>query len=169
MANAISAKGNYNLSTSAAAINMTQARSNEMQNHMQYENTYFQMQKTNQAYRKAQAGPRPTEEQLVRLAREQAPKPPSPSEVNSTSGQVNWPTVLQDDRFAADRAKVEQFSQKKATHGSLSLSDEMAARSTIESMFAELKTLVRVAPPQDYIASRDFLRSMIYSLAHSDL
>ena len=33
MANAISAKGNYNLSTSAAAINMTQAQSNEMQNH----------------------------------------------------------------------------------------------------------------------------------------
>lgn len=169
MANVISAKGNYNLSTSAAAVNMTQAQSNEMQNHMQYENTYFQMQKTNQAYRKAQAGPRPTEEQLVRLAREQAPKAVSPSEVNPASGKINWPNVLLEDQFAADRATLEQFSAMKAAHGSLSISDEMAARKTIESMFADLKKQIRVVPPEDYLASRTFLQSMIYALAHTGL
>ena len=169
MANAISAKGNYNLSTSAAAINMTQAQSNEMQNHQQYENTYFQMQNANQAYQKAHAQPRPTEEQLVRLAREEAPQPVSPSEVNPTSGKVNWPNVLMEPGFAADRTLLEQYSAEKAAHGSLCIADEMAARTTIESMFAELKTQVRIVPPQDYIDSRNFLRSMIYALAHSDL
>lgn len=169
MANVISAKGNYNLATSAAAVNMTQAQSNEMQNHMQYENTYFQMQKTNQAYRKAQAGPRPTEEQLVRLARDEAPKPVSPSEVNPSSGKINWPSVLMEDQFAADRTALEQLSAKKAAHGSLSISDEMAARKTIESMFADLKKQIRVVPPEDYLASRTFLQSMIYAVAHSAL
>lgn len=169
MANAISAKGNYNLSTSAAAINMTQAQSNEMQNHMQYENTYFQMKDANQAYQKAHQAPRPTEEELVRLAREEAPQPVSPSDVDTVTGKINWPNVLQDDGFAADRSALEQLSAKKAAHGSLSVPDEMAARKTIESMFSELKSQIRDVPPQDYLASRNFLRSMIYNLAHSQL
>ena len=36
-------KGNYNLSTSAAAINMTEARKNHIQNQNLAANTYFQM------------------------------------------------------------------------------------------------------------------------------
>ena len=49
MANVISAKGNYNLSTSAAAMNMTQVQKQEIQNHQQYTNTYFDMRATNRA------------------------------------------------------------------------------------------------------------------------
>ncbi len=49
MASVISAKGNYNLSTSAAAVNMTQAQKNEIQNHQLYTNTYFDMRATNKA------------------------------------------------------------------------------------------------------------------------
>jgi hypothetical protein len=169
MANAISARGNYNLSTSAAAINMTQAQSNEIKNHQQYENTYFQMRNTNQAYQAAHEKPRLTEQQLVRMARDEAPQPVSPSEVNPTSGKINWPSVLQEPRFAADRTLLEGFSAKKAAHGSLAIADEMAARKTIESAFAELKTQVLVVPMPDYLAARTFLRSMIYALAHSDL
>jgi hypothetical protein len=169
MANVVSAKGNYNLSTSAAAINMTQARSNEIKNHQQYENTYFQMRNANQAYQKAHEKPRLTEQQLVRMARDEAPQPVSPSELNPTSGKINWPSVLQEPRFAADRTLLEELSAKKAAHGSLAIADEMAARKMIESMFAELKTQVGVVPMPDYLAARNFLRSMIYALAHSDL
>jgi hypothetical protein len=169
MANAISAKGNYNLSTSAAAVNMTQAQKNEIQNRQLYENTYFQMQQTNQAYQKAQAGPRPTEEQLARLAREGAPRPVSPGEVNPVNGKINWPDVLQQDSFAQQRAALDQLSAKKAAYGSLSISDQMAARKTIETMFAELKSQIGDLPPQQYLASRTFLRSMIYATAHSGL
>ena len=58
MSNVISAKGNYNLSTSAAAINMTQAEKNSLQNAQLRTDTYFQMRTTNTAARKAEAGPR---------------------------------------------------------------------------------------------------------------
>ena len=64
MANAISAKGNYNLSTSAAAINMTQARKNHIQNQQLAANTYFQMRAMNKAATAAERGPPPTMEQL---------------------------------------------------------------------------------------------------------
>ena len=63
MANVISAKGNYNLSTSAAAINMTQAQKNEIQNRQLSTNTYFEMRATNKAARANEAGPPPTMEQ----------------------------------------------------------------------------------------------------------
>ncbi len=59
MANAISAKGNYNLSTSAAAINMTQAQKNEIENRNLATNTYFQMRTANRAARAAKRAPIP--------------------------------------------------------------------------------------------------------------
>lgn len=169
MANAISAKGNYNLSTSAAAINMTQARKNSIQNQQLYEDTYFQMREANQAYQKAQIGPRPTQEQLARWARDAAPRPVSTSEVNPVSGKVNWPAVLQQDGFAAQRATLEKLSAAMTTQGSLGFSDQMTARKTIESMFVELKAQIKDIPPQAYVDSRNFLRSMIYALARTDL
>jgi hypothetical protein len=169
MANAISAKGNANLSNSAAAVNMTQAQKNEIQNHQQYENTYFQMQQTNQAYQKAQEGPQLTEEQIARMARDAAPRPVSADQVNPTTGQIAWPEVLQEDSFATQRAAVDQLSATKAAHGSLSFSDQMAARKTIESMYAGLKSQIRDVPPQDYAVSNRFLRSLIYALSRADL
>ncbi len=169
MANAVSAMGSYNLSTSAAAVNMTQARRNNIENQQAYTNTYFQMRAANQAYREAERGPRPTADQLARLARDGAPKPLSPSDVNSVNGEISWPPVLQQEGFASERVVLDQLSATMATHGSLSFSDQMAARKTVETMFASLKSQIKDIPPQDYITSRHFLRSLIYATARSDL
>ncbi len=59
MASVISAKGDYNLSTSAAAINMTQAQKQEIQNRQQWTNTYFDMRSTNRAAARPSARPGP--------------------------------------------------------------------------------------------------------------
>ena len=169
MGNVISSKGSYNLATSQAAINLTQAQNNAIQNHLTAENTYFQMREANAAYRAATAAPRPTEEQIARMARDAAPKPVSPGEVDPVTGMINWPTVLQDDGFAAQRTTLGKLSAKKAANGSLGLSDETAARKTIEAMFAQLKSQIQEVPPEDYVTSRNFLASMIYAFAHSTL
>lgn len=169
MANMISAKGDYNLSTSAAAVNMTQAQRSEIENRQLYTDAYFQMRQTNTAARKAEAGPPVTEEQLVRLAREEAPRPVSSAQVNPVSGQINWPGVLQDNAFAAQRSALEQLSAKLASTGSLSFSDQMMARETIEAVFGQLKAHIDAVPPQMYVASKSFLQSMMYSLAHTGL
>lgn len=64
---------------------------------------------------------------------------------------------------------MEQISATKAAHGSLSISDQMAARKTVETMFADLKSQLKDLPPQEYIASRNFLRSLNYATSRSDL
>ena len=50
MANVVSAQGSYNLQTSEAAINMTQAQSQEIADRQQYANTYYQMRAQHDAY-----------------------------------------------------------------------------------------------------------------------
>jgi hypothetical protein len=163
MANAISAKGSYNLSTSAAAINMTQAQKNEIQNHQQYTNTYFEMRATNKAARKAEEGPAPSMELIARMARDGAPKPITTKEWDPVTGKVNWPTLLQQDSFTPQRTELEQILAKQANYGSLGYSDQMQARQTIESMFADLKSQIKTVPPQDWAASQSFLQSLIYA------
>jgi hypothetical protein len=169
MANAISAKGNYNLSTSAAAINMTQAQKNSIQNQQLAADTYFQMRASNKAARKAEAGPPPTMEDIARIAREGAPRPITEQQANQLTGQINWPSALQEDIFAQDRKELEGLYTKKIKYGGLSISDQMQARKTIETMFTELRSQITVIPPQDYTTSRSFLNSMIYATSKSQL
>ena len=133
MANVISAKGDYNLSTSAAAVNMTQAQKQEIQNRQDYTNTYFEMRETNKQAREAEAGPKPTAEQLARLAHETAPKPLSPGEINEVTGQLNWPSALQSDDFAPERVQMERLIATHSQLGTLNYADQTKARAIIRA------------------------------------
>jgi hypothetical protein len=169
MASAISAKGDYNLSTSAAAINMTQAQKNEIENRQQYTNTYFEMRQTNRAATAAERGPPPTMEQIARMAREGVPKPLNPSQVDPVSGRIAWPSALQEDGFADQRSDVDQIFATRARYGGLSYSDQMKALHAIDAMFGELKEQVRQIPPQDYVLCRSFLQSLTYAATKTEL
>ena len=169
MASVISAKGDYNLSTSAAAVNMTQAQKNEIQNRQQWTNTYFDMRATNSAARKAEAGPRPTMEQLVRIAREGAPAPITPSQVDPVTGRIDWPGPLQEESFAVERAELDKIMATRAQLGGLGYSDQEKARDAIDAMWKNLKSLVREIPPQVYVTSRNFLSSLMYTISKADL
>ncbi|MGD9723780.1 MAG: hypothetical protein AB7O59_04485 [Pirellulales bacterium] len=163
MANVISAKGDYNLSTSAAAVNMTQAQKNEIENRQQYTNTYFEMRETNRQAREAERGPRMTAEQLARVAHEYAPKPLSPGEMNAMTGKVQWPAPLQTDVFAGDRQKLERILGSYGQTGTLNYSDQTKARQIINDMNKQLKGQIRMLPGPDYMASKSFLESLMFS------
>ncbi|MEX0678565.1 MAG: hypothetical protein WD063_15900 [Pirellulales bacterium] len=169
MANVISARGDAALSGSAAAVNMTQAQKQEIENRQQYTNTYFEMRETNRQAREAEAGPRPTAEQIARIAHETAPKPLSPGEVNEVTGKLNWPSALQLDVFAADRTKFEGLFGSYSQLGSLSYADQVKAREIINSMNAKLKAQARDLPPPDYVACKSFLKSLMYTTCKSQL
>ena len=169
MASVISAKGDYNLSTSAAAVNMTQAQKNNIQNRQQWTNTYFDMRQTNRAARAAERGPRPTMEQITRMTKESLPKPLNPRDVDPVSGQIRWPSALQEDLFAPQRKELEELFAARARYGGLGYSDQMKASKTIDVMFDELKSQVREIPPTDYVACRNFLRSMAYVASKTEL
>lgn len=169
MSSVISAKGNYNLSTSAAAINMTEAKKNSIQNQQLGAQTYFEMRAANRAAAAAGRGPTPTMEQMARWARDAAPKPITPSEVDPSTGRIYWPAWLRESSFAPQRAELDQLLAKKVTYGGLSISDQMQAERTIDTMFRQLNSQIKDIRPQDYVASRTFLSSLIYATSGSQL
>ena len=170
MANAISAKGNYNLSTSAAAINMTQAQSNEMQNHQQYENTYFQMQQANQAYQKAHR-PAPADGGTTgapgprRGAPTGQPERSQPGQRESQLARRAAGTQLRrgshDDGAVVGKEGRPRLAQHLRRNGRSQ--DDRVDVCRVEDASQ------RSSRRRTTLTSRTFLRSMIYAIAHSDL
>jgi hypothetical protein len=169
MASVISAQGDYNLATSAAAVNLTQAERNAIQNRQQAANTYWEMRNAWRAQRDAQRGPPPTMEQVARLAHYGVPKPLTPNEFDPVSGKLNWPSALQQDSFAESRADVDDLFEAWARYGNLNYSQQTKVRETINAMFDELNAQIKQIPPQVYTECRRFLRSLIYAATKSDL
>jgi hypothetical protein len=169
MASVISAQGNRNLSNSAAAINWTQAQSNYIKNRQQATDAYFQMRAANRAYSAAERGPPPSKEQLARLAAEGAPAPIGTDQVNPVSGQIAWPDLLTDDRYAAERMEVEQLAALQAQAGRLGITDQQKAGAAIESMSTKLSGQIRDVPSQQFVAARNFLKSLKFSMTHTQL
>jgi hypothetical protein len=169
MSQVISAAGQYNLATSAAAVNMTQAQSNAMQNQIQSANTFWELRNIGRAQRAAEAGPPSTPEQLARIARAGAPKALTPSQMDPVSGRLNWPDALQDTSFDSDRHELDQLFAKRATYGGLDQSERSQVRESTNTMFAGLKAQIRQIPPQTYVDSRTFLQSLVYAATTTTL
>lgn len=169
MAGVISAKGDYNLSTSAAAVNMTQAQKNEIENRQQWTNTYFDMRETNRRARAAERGPAPTMEQIARMAKEGAPRPLNPHQVDPVSGRIAWPSALQDTTFDGERGAMDSLFATWARYGGLNYADQTKVRHTVNTMYDELKSRITQIPPQDYAECRSFLRSLNYAASQTEM
>jgi hypothetical protein len=169
MASVISAQGQRNLSNSAAAVNMTQAQKNEIENRSLATNTYFDMRRVNQQQAAAARGPSPTMEQLVRMAKAAAPKPLSPGQMDGVNGQLRWPSALQQPCFDSGRAELDQLLASHAKYGGLGYSDQVKVRETVHDMYQELSSQIAQIPPQDYIACKSFLRSVNYAATGTEM
>ncbi len=169
MASVMSADGNYNLATSAAAVNTTQAIKQDIQNRQAATSAYFAMQETNRAARAAKRGPRPDEEQLVRMAAQAAPKPIDASEFDPISGQVKWPELLRGEAFKQQRAVVDQLLVKQAHYGKLGLADHEQVVQALESMIDRLRDMINTVPTQEYIDAKNFLKSLTYGITKAQL
>jgi hypothetical protein len=162
MADVARSAGEYNLATSQAAINATEAQRNYIENRDQWTNTYFQMRAANQKYRNEARGPRPSMEDLVRYAQQGKPQRLSPSELDSVSGKITWPILLQTDRYAKDRDELEWLFQTRAKEGFLTTKDYLRIGELTDAMLAKLKEQVREVPQMDYAAAKQFLKSLAY-------
>jgi hypothetical protein len=162
LSSVISSAGDYNLNTSQAAINMTQAQHNEIQNRQEWTNTYFEMRETNRAYRAKERGPNLSPEQLVRYAQMGKPRPLTPSEFDRADGRILWPSVFQMDDFSDQRDKLDQIFAKRAQRGGLSFDEQMDVRTTTDQMLGTLKEQIAKVPSQMYAAARSFLKSLAY-------
>lgn len=162
MASLAQAAGSYNLSTSAAAVNMTQARKQDLENYSTGVNTFFETRRVNKEARLAEAGPRLTEAQIVRIAHESAPKPLSPRQLDPVSGRIFWPLMLQADRFQEQRTVLEQAFSLRSQKGTLQLEEAQQVKRTTQALLTDLRELVQDADPMAYMEAKRFVESLAY-------
>jgi len=144
------AAGQYNLLSSQARIARAEARRYELENQLQAMETYFKMRLRNREYRALLRGPRPTLDDLKRYAAAGRPERLSPSELDSVTGDISWPILLRDDRYADYRARLEALFAERAASAQLST-----------SAYPLEKRVARV-PQMDYIAAKRFIQSLAY-------
>jgi hypothetical protein len=169
MANVISSSGQAALNRSAAAVNLTQADAQHIVNEQAATDAYFNMRATNRAAVAAENGPRLTLEQMTQIAKEGVPNPLSREQYNPVSGKLNWPSFLQQPPFDTRRNEVDGLMAKQAEYGSLPYGDQTKVRSTIESMFTDLKAQIDSIPTPDYLASRTFLNNLKFAATRTQL
>jgi len=166
----VRAQGQYNLLTSQSLINIEDARTKNMQNRLQWTQTYFEMRRMNRDYRREMRGPTPSPEAFARWAREAAPERLKSVELDSITGRISWPTLLQGERYAPLRASLEQaFLERAEKHGAigpetaLKISDDANAMLQIlEDQLQESRVKNNPIPSYLYIDAKKFIESLAY-------
>jgi hypothetical protein len=169
MSSVISARGDAALSASAAAVNLTQADKQLIQNQQAATNAYFDMRATNRAARATERGPALSMEQLAKIAHDGLPKPLGSTQLDPVSGQLNWPGPLQHDSVKAQREQLDQLMAQQARYGSLSYADQTKVRTSVNTMFKALKDNISKIPTPDYTSARSFLNSVLFAATKSQL
>lgn len=168
MADVIRSAGSANLDNSVAAQNYEQARSMNMQNHLQYEQTYFEMRKMNESYRAQLEGPPVTAEQAARISASRMPDRLSVSQLDPVTGKVNWPTALQASAFDDDRQQIESLlTARAAASGSIGIDAYQQIQNIVRSMQQTLQSMIHDMPTQAYISASKFLTSLSYEAGYA--
>jgi hypothetical protein len=163
MADVIRSQGDYNLSSSEAAKNMTEARQKEIENQKQWTQTYFDMRAVNrQAKEQEAAQHRGTPEEWARYAQAGKPKLLSSKELDSVTGEIHWPVLLTADTYEAERTELEKAFAERAYQGVLSSDSFLNIRRLTESMLNSLKEQIRDVPASQYMTAKRFLESLAY-------
>ena len=156
------AQGAYNRMTAEARAIAAEARSKEIENHKQAADTYFAMRKANREARAEERGPRPSAEDLSRMAREARPDRLAANQLDPDSGRISWPALLQDDRFSGFRNDLEYAFTQRAANGSIGAEQQIRVRQTTNTMLSELRGYVRQVSPMEYTTARAFIQSLAY-------
>ena len=162
MASCMQAAGERNLANSAAAVNMTQAEKQRIQNYGSSVTTYFQMREVNRDARAREAGPQMTEAQLIRMAHADDPKPLSGRQLDPVTGAIAWPGLLQDPAFAAQKTAVDEVFEARARYGAIDYEQTKQLRKATDAMIAMLRKMIRDVDPMDYTQAKAFLSALVF-------
>ncbi len=163
MADVIRSQGQYNLTTSAAAVNMEEAARQNIENRAKWTDTYLEMRRTNKAYHDSLKKPRDPEAAL-RYAEAQKPKRLALGELG-VSGDIHWPAYFSAEKFADQRQEIEKLFAERAQQGGLPSPQEARIEEITRAMLDEIKTEIDSMRPGDYTKSKQFLVSLAYEAA----
>ncbi len=169
-ADIIRSAGQYNVRTSEAAKNWTEVQSRLYENRVKAAQSFVEMKNIQEAYRQSRRKPRPTSEQLIRMAKMEVPKPLSASELDPVTGKISWPLELTADEYAPVRGRLEAlFAERAAVNGKINLNQYKAIINDLE----EMKTLLvdrlkrKEVLPEDYTKAVKFIKQLRQQLRYN--
>lgn len=166
MADIIGASGMRNLSNSEAAINMTEARSRQLDNHLKTTDTYFQNRLQNKKYREMLNGPR----RVTHNAFRKLPPPLSPSEVDPVTGEINWPPLVAQLPFQKDVQTVNNiFATWALNDRQFSSTDASTLRRTVARMIRLVNNWAKQDTASNYAEIEELLRAMGHAPANQQV
>ena len=155
------AQGYQNLENSQAAKNWEEVKTMEMQNRLRWTETYFEMRKVNKDARAAEAGPRVTQDQAIRMAQSTLPPRLGSTELDPVTGHIEYPIILTQDIYDEYRRRLDAlFAHRAASGGSIQYNDLKEIETTVSKFIDTLKQHVRDYAAGDYGRARTFLDSL---------
>ena len=155
------AQGQENLMNSQAAKNWEEVKTMEMQNRLRWTETYFEMRKVNKDARAAEAGPRVTQDQAIRMAQASLPPRLGSTELDPVTGHIEYPIILTQDIYDEYRKRLDTlFAHRAAAGGSIQYNDLKEIETTVSNFIDTLKQHVREYAGGDYGRARTFLESL---------
>jgi hypothetical protein len=159
----IRAQGEYNLSTSAAAVNFSEARRREIENDKLWVQTYFDTREINRQARDAEIKrERGNPEDWIRYAQAGRPKLLSNSELDAVTGKIRWPLLLTGTEYSTQRAELEKVFANRAYHGMVSLDGLYEVNDLTDGMLSGLRSQIHDVPSDQYLEARRFLENLAY-------
>ena len=142
----ISAQGQRNLSNSQAAINMTDARSSQIDNQVKSVNAFWE-KKDIYSERQQQEFAQIEQKRSAYLAKHGLGSL-TPEEFDRTTGRITWLKVLEQKQYDPYRNTLDELMQKRAYQGALSGDEYMAATAASKDWRAMLAKQKGVYPEQ---------------------
>jgi hypothetical protein len=163
LAAVIRAQGEYNLNTSAAAVNLTQAEQQEIENQKRWTQAYFEIRDINrQAFEADVKRHRGNPEDWIRIAQAGKPKRLSPSQLDIVTGEIHWPILLTASQYGQQRVELAKAFSDRAYHGVMGAETFLKVLQLTEDMLSNLKSRVRDLPSDQYVAAKRFIESLAY-------
>lgn len=157
-ADLVRAAGQYNYNTAASMIAAEEARSRSIDNHLKSVQTFYEKRRLYREEKKATARPKPSRQQLERLAKSRLPKRLDAMAYNRAAGALNWPDVLRDGAFAPERDAIDQLVRERGK----SSGHDTQLKLIVAQMKDVLKANIRAMSPAEYIQAKSFLSSLQY-------
>lgn len=159
MADMTRSQGMYNAMTSAAMINVEDARSKYIENQRQWTDVYMMKQRivaAQHAEAKEEARARNAKIQEAQASQSNLPPRLSSSELDPTTGQIYWPSALMRDVFTDQRREIDALFMSRTHTGTTSELSETIYKK-VRGMQDELRKHIRDIVTQEYMDARKFL------------
>jgi hypothetical protein len=163
LASVVRAEGDYNLYTSAAAINITTAAHQNIQNQKDWVEAYFAIRAFNRQAREAEsAKERQLVQEWLRFHPSVKPKRLTSSELDPVSGAINWPMLLQSDELASLRQGIQHAFAERHHLGVMGHNNYRIVQQITTSLLSEMLDKIENLAPSEYMQAKRFIEALIY-------